>query len=150
MPIFTDVEALRNWDSHTPYIGLEADRLFPKVVSSGADEVVVNPFPPARLKIRVGKRMTRRELEFLAKGLVPRETEIVRLEADETVYIGVPANKPDRAVLNELMATAEPLGAVSELVLFQIAPWRTDGGRVALRSASNSRPAHRARLQMRS
>lgn len=71
-PAFTDDEALRNWDSKTASVGLRAADYFKMVASIPAfQEIVINPFVAGRKMIRPGGRVTRREFESLAKGVLP-------------------------------------------------------------------------------
>ncbi|PYU22364.1 MAG: hypothetical protein DMG30_15075 [Acidobacteria bacterium] len=73
-PVFTDDEALRNWDPNTPSIALKARALFEMLVPLPFQEVIINPFDPRRKMLRPGGRVTRREFESLAKGVPPEPT----------------------------------------------------------------------------
>jgi hypothetical protein len=126
---FTDLEALRNWDPNTPYLGLNAPDLFRLVMGTDIQEVAINPFDPSRKMIRPGGRVTRAELELLSKGIVPGSPESkiaqVQLKANEKVFIGRPANPPTPALEELLRSTAASFPAISELYVFQMA---TQGG----------------------
>jgi len=65
--VFTDLEALRNWDPNTPYIGLKAQELFRFVMGTDIQEVAINPFDPIRKMIRPGGRVTRPEIDLLGR-----------------------------------------------------------------------------------
>jgi hypothetical protein len=122
---FTDLEALRNWDPNTPYLGLNAPDLFRLVMGTDIQEVAINPFDPSRKMIRPGGRVTRAELELLAKGIVPGSPESkiaqVQLKANEKVLIGRPAHPPSPAVEELLRSTAASFSSIGELYLFQMA-----------------------------
>jgi hypothetical protein len=122
---FTDVEALRNWDPNTPWIGIKAQELFRFVMGTDIQEVVLNPFDPIRKMIRPGGRVTRPEIDLLAKGIVPsrigRTSVEFQLKANEKVAIGLPAQPPSPAVEELLQDRAKALPEVAELYLFQMA-----------------------------
>lgn len=101
---FTDLEALRNWDPHTPYVGLKAVDLFRVVVNTDIQDIAINPFDPIRKVIRAGGRIKRAELEQLANGNIPTNaaTQQLRLPANEQVFIGRPANPPSAAIQEAL------------------------------------------------
>jgi hypothetical protein len=76
-PVFTDIEALRNYDPNTPCLSVAA-RPFFEFVSNRRDNqgvaifqgVVINP-PSIRKLVRIFGLIPRTELEVLARGLVP-------------------------------------------------------------------------------
>jgi hypothetical protein len=122
---FTDLEALKNWDPHTPYLGLNAPDLFRLVMGTDIQEVAINPFDPTRKMIRPGGRVTRAELELLANGIVPgspaSKTVQFQLKANEKVLIGRPANPPSPAVQELLRSKAASFASIGELYVFQMA-----------------------------
>jgi hypothetical protein len=122
---FTDLEALRNWDLHTTYLGLNAPDLFRLVMGTDIQEVAINPFDPARKMIRTGGRVTRAELELLSKGIVPGSPESkitqVPLKPNERVFIGRPAKPPSAAVEELLRSKAASFASIDELYVFQMA-----------------------------
>jgi hypothetical protein len=122
---FTDLEALKNWDLNTPYLGLNAPDLFRLVMGTDIQEVAINPFDPGQKMIRPGGRVTRAELELLAKGIVPGSAESktvqFQLRANEKVLIGRPANPPSPAVEELLRSTAASFPSIGELYVFQMA-----------------------------
>src|ERR1051326_3630250 len=73
---FTDEEALRNWQKNIPWIALQGTAFFQAVASTGAEEIVINPYEPANpasKMIRPGGRMKRWEFESLAEGKIPEK-----------------------------------------------------------------------------
>jgi type III secretion system (T3SS) SseB-like protein len=124
-PAFTDTEALRNWDPNTPYLGIKAQELFRFVMGTDIQEVVINPFDPIRKMIRPGGRVTRAEIDLLAKGVVPSRigpTNVeFQLKASDKVAIGLPAQPPSPRVEDLLQNRATSLPEVAELYLFQMA-----------------------------
>jgi len=127
-PVFTDIEALRNWDPNTPYLGIKALELFRWVLTTDIQAIIINPFDPIRKMIRPGGRMTRSEIEILAKGVVPTQignnTAEFRLNAGEKIFFGLPANPPSDAIQELLRKEASAFPAVSELFYFQMATER--------------------------
>ena len=123
--VFTDLEALRNWDPNTPYLGLKAQELFRLVMGTDIQAVVINPFDPIRKMIRPGGRVTRAELELLSKGLVPGKVgpkiEQLQFKAGERIAIGQPARPPSEAIEELLRSKAASFPLVAELYVFQMA-----------------------------
>jgi hypothetical protein len=71
---FTDEEALRNWHKTIPWVALQGTAFFQAVASTGAEEIVINPYEldnPASKMIRPGGRVKRWEFEELAQGNLP-------------------------------------------------------------------------------
>jgi hypothetical protein len=122
---FTDLEALKNWDPNTTYLGLNAPDLFRLVMGTDIQEVAINPFDIARKMIRPGGRVTRAELELLANGIVPGSpastTVQLQLKANEKVLIGRPSKPPSAAVQELLRSTAASFASIAELYVFQMA-----------------------------
>ena len=126
-PIFTGVDALRNWHGSVPYIGLRARDLFNIVLGTQVQEIAVNPFDPARKMTHPGGRIKRQEFELLAKGVIPMPPGSVvqmGLKAGEQVMIGIPAKRPPEEVERTLASTAETIPEIAELYLFQMAAQR--------------------------
>jgi hypothetical protein len=122
---FTDLEALRNWDPNTPYLGLKAQELFRFVMGTDIQEVAINPFDPIRKMMRPGGRVTRPEIDLLSKGLLPsrvgpKDVQF-QLKANEKVFIGRPAHPPSQAIEELLRSKAASLPAIAELYIFQMA-----------------------------
>jgi len=122
---FTDLEALRNWDPNTPYLGLKAQELFRLVMGTDIQAVVINPFDPIRKMIRPGGRVTRVELDLLSKGLIPGyigpKGVQFQIKANEKIFIGRPANPPSQAVEALLRSKAASFPSIAEIYLFQMA-----------------------------
>ena len=72
--VFTDVEALRNWDPNTPYLEIASRAYFEMVRQSPVVAIIVNPFDPVRKMIRPGGRLMRFEFDSLADGYIPEGT----------------------------------------------------------------------------
>jgi len=126
-PIFTSVDALRNWHASVPYIGLGARDMFNIVLGTQVQEIAVNPFDPARKMTHPGGRVKRQEFELLAKGVIPTppgNVAQIGLKAGEQVMIGVPAKRPSEEVERTLASTAEKIPEIAELYLFQMAAQR--------------------------
>jgi SseB protein N-terminal domain/SseB protein C-terminal domain len=120
---FTDAEALRNWDPNTPYLGLKAVDIFRALITTDIHELVLNPFDPIRKMIRPGGRVKRAEFEVLANGQIPSDLghQQIRINAEEKVLVGLPANPPSAAIQELLRGRAMDISAVSELYFFQMA-----------------------------
>jgi hypothetical protein len=122
---FTDVEALKNWDPKSPYLGLKAQDLFRAVMASDIQELAINPFDPSGKMIRPGGRVKRTEMELLADGIVPSftgpKTAQFDLKAGQKVFIGLPANPPSPMIQQLLKNKADSLASIEELYVFQIA-----------------------------
>jgi hypothetical protein len=121
-PAFTDVEALRNWDPNTPYIGVRSADLFRFLLDKEAKDVLINPFDPIRKMIRAGGRVTRREIEQLAQGVAPTNTGIQQFhfKEGEKVFIGLPANPPSAAVQELLRSKATEIAEIADVYFFQM------------------------------
>ena len=74
LPVFTDEQALANYDPNTPKIALPAIEVFKIALQVGVPEIVVNPFDPVRKPIRPGGNLTRSEFEALAQEMIPQRT----------------------------------------------------------------------------
>ena len=124
-PAFTDAEALRNWDTNTPSLGMNATALFKMVLNMEIEGVIINPFDPIRKMIRPGGFVNRAELELLSKQLVPSHIEPhgveFQLNTGEEVMIGAPTVSPNQRVIEALRAAAAERTAIAELYLFQMA-----------------------------
>jgi hypothetical protein len=122
-PAFTDLEALRNWDPNTPYIGLKAIDFFRVVLGTDIQDVLINPFDPIRKMIRPGGRVKRGELEILAAGQIPAAVglQTTPIKQEEKVLVGLPANPPSPEIQELLRGKAWQIPAVSELYFFQMA-----------------------------
>jgi hypothetical protein len=125
VPAFTDVEALRNWDPNTPYLGVKAPELFRFVIGTNIQQIVINPFDPVRKMIRPGGEITRSEFELLSRGVVPecaaRKNAQVKAKPGQQVVIGIPAEDLRDDVKVGLRILAASIPEIEELYLFQMA-----------------------------
>lgn len=123
IPAFSDLEALRNWDPNTPYVGVKSVDLFKAVLGTEADEIRVNLFDPRRKMIRPGGTLTRREFQSLADGRIPESEGSARItfQQGQKIFIGVPAEQPTQEVVDKLVSTASSLPSINALFLFQVA-----------------------------
>jgi hypothetical protein len=123
-PAFTDVAALKNFDSNTPYIGLKSIDLFRILAAvNEIQDILVNPFDPVRKMLRPGGRVTRREILQLANGAAPTNTghQQFELKEQEKVMIGLPANPPSIAAQELLRSKGSEFSEVAVLYFFQMA-----------------------------
>jgi hypothetical protein len=123
-PFFTGVDALRSWHPNVPYIGLGARDLFNIVLRTQVQEIVINPFDPARKMLHPGGRVKRLEFELLAKGSIPPPSgrvDKLEIQAAQQVMIGVPSKELSSEVQESLVSTAEKITDIAELYLFQMA-----------------------------
>src|SRR5208282_1205232 len=122
---FTDIEALRNWDPNTPYIGFKAQDLFRLIMGTDIQELALNPFDPIRKMIRPGGRVKRDEMELLSKGVIPghagQKMAQFQYKANEKVFIGRPAHPPSAEVEELLKTQAASFPSIAELHVFQMA-----------------------------
>jgi hypothetical protein len=91
---FTDEEALRNWNKTIPWIALQGTAFFQAVASTGAEEIVINPYEPvnpASKMIRPGGRMKRWEFESLAVGRIPKEDSNEQAVESQSVLVTMPS-----------------------------------------------------------
>jgi len=123
-PVFSDLVALRNWDPNTPYVGLKAQDYFRVLIATNVQEILVNPFDPIRKMVRPSGRIKRAEFAALAQGAIPAAENLdvgLKLHPGQQIAIGIPAKKPNPAVLDSLSAIANSRAEVKELYLFQLA-----------------------------
>ena len=124
-PAFTDIDALRAWDPNVPSFGVNADAFFQMVLGTEIEGIIINPFDPIRKMVRPGGLLYRRELELLAKKLIPSHIEPqgveFRLKTGDEVMIGAPAVPPHQSVIEALRAAAAERPAIAELYIFQMA-----------------------------
>lgn len=122
LPVFTDEEALRNWNKTLPWIAVPGSALFPAVAVSQAEEIVINPYEPAdpgSKMIRPGGRVTRCELEALAHGVIPQESQAPGAGA-QPVLLATPKDMPPPELFQAITAAAERLPAVYGLYFSQV------------------------------
>jgi SseB protein N-terminal domain/SseB protein C-terminal domain len=124
---FTDVEALRNWNPNTLYIGLKAADLFRFLLGTNIQDLVINPVGPDQKMIRPGGRVKRAEIEQLANGVMPGGDRLQQMQfkTEERVLIGLPANSPSGEIQDALRNKAAEMSTIAALYFFQMA--RKDG-----------------------
>ena len=122
---FTDLEALRNWDPNTPYIGLKAQDLFRIIMATDVQELAINPFDPIRKMIRPEGRVKRDEMQLLSTGVAPNfsapKVKQFQLKGNEKIFIGRPAHPPSAEVEELLKDQAASFSSIAELYVFQMA-----------------------------
>ena len=122
---FTDLDALKNWDPNTPFIGLKAQDLFKFVMGTDIQELAINPFDPSRKMIRPGGRVKRSEMQLLSTGIAPSppgpKVEQFQFKGNEKVLIGRPAYPPSARVEELLKDQAASFSSIAELYVFQMA-----------------------------
>jgi hypothetical protein len=111
LPVFTDPEALANFDPNSPNMAFPAPEIFKMAIKIGVEEVVVNPFDPIRKPIRAGGNLTRREFEALAQGMVPQFTQdgtgqVLTIQKPTQVQIGGCKAPASEELKTKLCATA--------------------------------------------
>lgn len=125
-PIFTDFEALRNWDPNTPSLAMPVRAFFQMIVKLNFDEVIVNPFDPIRKMLKPGGVLKRFEFAALADGVLPGPQDVsgsfkpMTIAKEQKVLLGIPAVPPPETVLNAVIAAAKAMPEVKELYLFQM------------------------------
>jgi hypothetical protein len=123
---FTDEEALRNWNKAIPWIALQGTAFFQAVASTGAEEIVINPYElddPASKMIRPGGRVTRWEFEELAQGNLPQTSTHEGADmqpAPQSVLVTMPTQMPAAEVFDALGATARKFADVEALYFAQV------------------------------
>jgi hypothetical protein len=106
---------------------MHVDSLKPFRIISVTFRVVINPFDPIRNMIRPTGRITRGELEVLARGLVPRpEGEGLVGYQLPTAGLGESIQAPNQSLppgaAELLLKSAQIIPEISTLSLFLIAP----------------------------
>jgi hypothetical protein len=146
---FTDEEALRNWNKTIPWVALQGTGFFQAVASTGAEEIVINPYElddPASKMIRPGGRVTRWEFEELAQGNIPQiqaDDDAETQTAPQSVLVTMPAQMPAAEAFDALGATARKFTDVVALYFAQVIyPDGEPHWTVAVEFASASSPKH--------
>jgi len=123
---FTDEGALRNWHKTLPWIALQGTACFQAVASTGAEEIVINPYDsgdPNSKMVRPGGRVTRWELEALAQGDIPQnqaEGHAAMHDSPQSVLVTMPTQMPAAEVFDALGATARKFADVVALYFAQV------------------------------
>jgi len=146
---FTDEEALRNWNKTIPWIALQGTAFFQAVVSTEAEEIVINPYElddPASKMIRPGGRVKRWEFEKLAQGelpLIPVDDDSETQTASQSVLVTMPTQMPAQEVFTAMGAAARKFADVVALYFAQVIyPDGEPHWTVAVEFASASSPRH--------
>jgi hypothetical protein len=124
---FTDEEALRNWNNSIPWIALQGAGFFQAVLSTDAEEIVLNPFEPENpgsKLIRPAGRITRWEFERLAQGLSPQD----HLEGDgepqagsqQSVLVTMPKQMPSAEIFKAICESAQAFPEVLGMYFAQL------------------------------
>ncbi|HEY3770159.1 MAG TPA: SseB family protein [Candidatus Angelobacter sp.] len=124
---FTDEEALRNWNKNIPWIALKGTDFFQAVLSTEAEEIVINPFEPedpGSKLIRPAGRITRWEFEWLAQGLSPQDyldddTE-PQPESSQSVLVTMPKQMPSAEIFQALSESAQTFPEISGMYFAQL------------------------------
>ena len=120
---FTDEEALRNWQENIPWIALQGTAFFQAVASTGAEEIVINPYEPANpasKMIRSGGRMKRWEFESLAVGHLPQH-EASRQEAEsQSVLVSMPKQMPAAEMFDAMSEAAQVSPEIAGMYFGQV------------------------------
>lgn len=127
-PVFTDIEALRNWDPNTPSLSANARGFFEFISNNIPDVqgVIINPFDPIRKMIRPMGTIPRAAFEVLARGLVPR-TEAGGLVGCQLPAAGLggsiqPPNQTLPPAVGEVLRrSAESVPEIATLYVFSLA-----------------------------
>jgi hypothetical protein len=120
---FTDEEALRNWNKTIPYIALQGTAFFQAVLSTEAEEIVINPFEPedpASKMIRPGGRVTRWEFAALAAGNAPQSAADADEPESQSVLVSMPKHMPTAEMLDKLCDAAKNSSEVSGMYFAQV------------------------------
>ena len=122
---FTDEEALRNWNKTIPWIALQGASFFQAVLSTEAEEIVINPYEPEdpdSKMIRPGGRVTRWEFEALASGELPQADPANSPEPNETpsVLLTMPKDMPSAETWNLLAVAAKAFPEVTGMYFSQV------------------------------
>jgi type III secretion system (T3SS) SseB-like protein len=123
--VFTDVEALRDWNAEVAYVEMPARDLFQAIKDTEISAVIINLHRPDQQKLRMGGRITRFEFLALAEGMIPGRPDssgLASMSVPEgmNVYVTAPEKAPSDEVLRSAAATAGEISEVRQLYLFQM------------------------------
>ncbi len=121
---FTDEEALRNWNKTIPWVALQGTGFFQAVLSTEAEEIVINPFEPEdpdSKMIRPGGRVTRWEFEALAEGRHPSDESTEKQDAAaKSVLVTMPKHMPSAEIFKGLATAAKAFPEVIGMYFAQL------------------------------
>jgi hypothetical protein len=132
-PIFTDLEALRNWDPNMPALNMPARAFFQMIGTLSFDEIIINPFDPIRKMLRPGGVLRRVEYAALAEGFIPGHLDAsgtgvpMTLAKGQDVTIGVATEQLQDAILDSVLTSARMMPIIEELYLFHMAMGNSKG-----------------------
>jgi hypothetical protein len=121
--VFTDEEALRNWNKTIPWIALQGTAFFQAVASTEAEEIVINPYnvdDPASKMIRPGGRVTRWEFEELAEGRIPEEDSNEQAVESQSVLVTMPEQMPTPEMFNAISEVAASFPEIVAMYFGQV------------------------------
>ncbi len=123
--VFTDVEALRDWNAEIPYVEMPARNLFQAIKDTEISAVIINLHRPDQQKLRMGGRITRFEFLALAEGMIPGRPDssgLASMSVPEgmNVYVMASTEPPSDEVLQSAAAAAREISEVRQLYLFQM------------------------------
>ena len=120
---FTDEEALRNWQKNIPWIALQGTACFQAVASTGAEEIVINPYEPENPEskmIRPGGRMKRWEFESLAAGRVPVSDSNEQGVSSQNVLVTMPKQMPTAEMFDAMNEAARAFPEIESMYFGQV------------------------------
>ena len=122
---FTDEEALRHWRADVRAVRIPGREFFQMVKQTDVSGILINFHDPAQTPLRAGGRLTRFEIEALARGMIPgRPDELGRIEltvsGDSTIQVNFPSDHPSKQILEALRAVAQTMLEVKELYLVEL------------------------------
>jgi len=123
--VFTDVDALRDWNADIAYVEMPARDLFQAIKDTEISAVIINLHRPDQQKLRMGGRITRFEFLALAEGMIPGRPDssgLASMSVPEgmNVYVMAPEKEPSDQVLQSASAAAREISEVRQLYLFQM------------------------------
>lgn len=119
--VFTDEEALREWDTVYPFVRIDARSTFKMMLDAGMDQIFVNLF--REHPTRPGGSLFRSEFEMLATGLIPvqRGDHHVEMQGGAGAALIEPPVEPlPASILAALPAAAKPLRGLTAISHFRL------------------------------
>jgi hypothetical protein len=127
IPVFTDIEVLRNWDPNTPMLAFQAQTFFKLTLKygPGIQGVVINPIAPNATKmIRPMAIIASGEFEVLARGAIPHDqgAGLVGYQLPNSSFGIQPPNQTlPTAALEVLSNSASRFQEIASLYVFSVA-----------------------------
>ncbi len=118
MLAFTDTAGLLRWrPAGCAFVGMPAADVFPLAIASRFASIVVNVAGPT------GGRITRREFQFLAKGVLPGKAESAmmagQVQQQTVAYLGAPSLPPRKALIDAVATGLDGHQPIKAAYLFQ-------------------------------